>query len=271
MAKRRPHDVVRVVMTDHLIRRRPGGPELLAPREESVPTLVDVELTDPERAPEGALGEMYRAVAVQRAGGNASAVGHLGKMLNAVRPPEVEPYIDFGKGLLQLGRLEEAERTFRVVLERHGATARAEEWRGIALYRLGRVDEAIAAVRRAVERDPQRTADAWYNLGVFLNGEGRHEEALECLREAVAARPVMAPVWYHLGLAQNGLGRPDDAIASFRKALEVDPAYDSPYLHLGETLIAQGRRAEALRYWRHGAKFALQPESIVAALESAGE
>jgi tetratricopeptide (TPR) repeat protein len=81
----------------------------------------------------------------------------------------------------------------------------------------------------------------------------------------------MAPVWYHLGLAQNGLGRPDDAIASFRKALEVDPAYDSPYLHLGETLIAQGRRAEALRYWRHGAKFALQPESIVAALESAGE
>lgn len=271
MAQHRPQDVVQVVMTDHLIRRRPGGPELLAPREESVPVLVDVELTDEARAPEGALGEMYRAVAVQRAGGNASAIEHLGRMLEAVRPPEAEPYLDLGKGLLQLGRYEEAERTLRFVLERHGATARAEEWRGIALYRLGRVEEAIAALRRVVEKDPGRTADAWHNLGVTLKGAGREEEALACLEKAVAARPVMAPAWYQLGQVQLGLGRPDDAVASFQEALRVDPNHEASYLVLGDTLLARGRKEEALRYWRHGAKFASGTEAIAAALEAASE
>ncbi|HEY4588957.1 MAG TPA: hypothetical protein VII86_07005, partial [Thermoanaerobaculia bacterium] len=49
MPKRRPRDVVHVVMTDHRIRRQPGGPELVAPLAESDPVLTGVEVLEPKR------------------------------------------------------------------------------------------------------------------------------------------------------------------------------------------------------------------------------
>ena len=42
MPKRRTQDVVHVAVTDHLIRRQPGGPELLAPLRETEPRLAEV-------------------------------------------------------------------------------------------------------------------------------------------------------------------------------------------------------------------------------------
>lgn len=63
MPKRRTQDVVHVLMTDHRIRRFPGGEELVAPLEESDPTIRDVQLTEPESVEGIAVRELYRAVA----------------------------------------------------------------------------------------------------------------------------------------------------------------------------------------------------------------
>ncbi|MEE8169623.1 MAG: hypothetical protein V3T70_03665, partial [Phycisphaerae bacterium] len=94
MPQRRPQDVVHVAsVTDHRIQRRPGGSELLAPLEEEDLFLDQIELAENERAPRGALGQVYRAVGAMRFG-DVSAVGRLARMLAAAPTPEIDPYLD---------------------------------------------------------------------------------------------------------------------------------------------------------------------------------
>jgi Flp pilus assembly protein TadD len=233
MSRRRTQDVVHVVMTDHLIRRRPGGPELLAPRQESAPVLVDVEILDRERGSRGALAEVYRAIAVLRASASPSAVDHLAKMLPAAAPPQIDPYLDLAKAQISLHRFADAERTLLGVLARWPGHPLAREWLALARFQLGREDAAVAELRELVREHPGR-AEPWFNLGLFLTRAGELEEALDCLRRALAARPNMAPAWYYAGVVSGALGRPDDAAAGYRRALEIDPNHDRARLALGE-------------------------------------
>jgi tetratricopeptide (TPR) repeat protein len=48
--------------------------------------------------------------------------------------------------------------------------------RGELLWRLERYDEALEALDRAIQLDPD-LADAWYNRGEALKAQGRDEEA----------------------------------------------------------------------------------------------
>ncbi len=57
---------------------------------------------------------------------------------------------------------------------------------------------------------------------------GRLDEAVACLREALALRPNHAATYSNLGegLCQQGLW--DDALACYRKALDLDPGLELP-------------------------------------------
>ena len=55
---------------------------------------------------------------------------------------------------------------------------------GVALYRKGRVDEAIGHFQQAVNLDPNYAA-AHANLGVPLRARGRLAEAIDHLQQAV--------------------------------------------------------------------------------------
>lgn len=266
MPKRRTQDVVHVVMTDHKIQRRSGGPELLAPLAEREPALTGVKLLEPERGPKGALGDVYRAAAVVRAGGGgAEAVDYLEKKLAEARPEDVEPWLDLAHGQLRIGRHADAERTLTTVLARSPRHPQALEWLALARIGQGKPDEALPMLRRLVDLYPGRI-EAEFNLGRLLMLRGLPAEAEHHLERAVTARPTMVAAWHSLGEVRLTLGRTDEALACWRKALEIDPAYTSAYLSLGKALLAKGDRAEALRYLRHGARWAAQPDQVNAAL-----
>lgn len=270
MPKRRTEDVVHVAMTDHLIRRAPGGPELLAPRAEAEPVLTGVHLLDKRDAP-GALGEVYRATAVVRVASTAEAVDYLARMLETTRPAAPEPWLDLAQGLLRRRRFADAERALSTVLERRPDDPLALEWLALARTGQGKMDEAIDILRRVVTSGSGR-ADAEYNLGRLLAARGRPAEAEEHLSRAVAARPNLQVAWYHLGEIRAALGRKEEALPCWRRALEIDPTHTASYLSLGKTLLAGGNpgdRAEALRWLRHGARAAAQRDQVAAALQEA--
>ncbi len=236
MQARRTDDVVHVVMTDHRIRRTPADPAvLLAPKQESTPALVGVELADPGRAPSGALGEAYRAVAVLRTGSvGPSAVDHLASSLAQL--PQggrdlVEPWFDLAKGQLALHRWEDAEATLRGLLARPegpgapGAPARdlAHEWLGITLAGQGKTDAAEAELRPLLEREPDRP-ELWFNLGRIVLGQDRPEEAVPLLRRAVELRPNFETAWLHLGRALARLDRREEAVTALERCLAIDPS-----------------------------------------------
>jgi len=266
MPKRRTQDVVNVVMTDHLIQRHPASKEeRLAPLKESVPIIVDAMFPDPAQAPPGALGEVYRVVAIFRAGGGAHVVDRLGTMLDKAKPPELQPYFDLANGQLSTRRYADAEKTLNFILAKAPDNSLAHEWLGIAYIRLNQKDKAIEAFDKSLKGKNPR-AEAYYNLGRLLFATGNFQKAVENFNQALKINPTLAPAWYYLGNAQGALNQHEKAIQSYKRALEISPSYTNAYLELGRLLIIKGDRSEALRYWRHGAKVAANPKPINKAL-----
>ena len=225
MPRRRTQDVVHVVMTDHFIRRKPGGPELVAKLEEREPDPESVEFLEPARAPSGALGELYRLVPFVRAhgGANAAEVKRLEELLAVVKPAEIEPYLDLASGQLRQRRYAELEKTANTILERAPGHGLALEWLGVARAgQSGNRDEAIRLIEESLKRDPRPEAE--FNLGLFLFGAGRTAEAITHYERALASRPNFVAAWLRLGEAQRASGDNAKAMESFRRVLAIDPS-----------------------------------------------
>jgi Flp pilus assembly protein TadD len=89
------------------------------------------------------------------------------------------------------------------------------------------------------------------NLGSALQTEGRLDEAVPLLRQAVAARPDHAPARNNLATALRAAGHVDEAIAEFEETLRRQPAYVDAEYNLATTLLAAGRTAEAIDHLGH--------------------
>jgi tetratricopeptide (TPR) repeat protein len=83
--------------------------------------------------------------------------------------------------------------------------------RGRLLHALGRIDEAERVYRHGLE---SCGADAllWFNLGVLLEDSGRARAALEAYQSAVGADPSFADGHYNLARLYEQLGKTQHAI-----------------------------------------------------------
>jgi Flp pilus assembly protein TadD len=266
MPKRRTQDVVEVVMTDHLIRRHPGGPELLAPLEQQSPMIVDVMPLDQERAPAGRWLEVYRTVAVLRAAPIVTAIDHLEELLDMVAPMRLTPSLELGRAQLTGGRYAEARVTLENVVRIWPETAKAHDWLGVALVRLGSTDEALASFSRAIDLSPD-SPEAHFNKGRTLVTADRPDEALVHLERATRLRPNLAVAWLYLGRTYDQLGRTADAKRCFKRVLAVEPAYGQAYLDLARLLVALDQPEAARRSLRQGARLVPNPKAITEELE----
>jgi tetratricopeptide (TPR) repeat protein len=93
---------------------------------------------------------------------------------------------------------------------------------GFCLKEMGRYEEAIRVLGRAVELDADES-ELFNLLGFCFYKTARHAEAVDCFRRAVELDPRSAID--HANLARNlkELGRNEEAIASYRRALALDP------------------------------------------------
>lgn len=235
MPKRRTQDVVHVVMTDHFIRRRPGGAELLAPRDEREPAIEQVEAGDP----------LSRAVALVRAtgGAHAPAAKALEELVNASRPAEIEPWLDLASAQLRQRRWEALERTTTEILRRDPKQELGLEWRAIA--RAARTGDTEEVIRQL---DALDRPEAVFNAGLFLSGRGRTAEAMIRYERALSMRPNFSAAWFRLGQAREECGDLAGAVDAFRRTLEIEPSHARTLTAIVDTLRAMGNDAEAQRY-----------------------
>jgi len=235
MPKRRPQDVVNTVMTDHFIRRTPGGPELLAMREEREPALTGVKSTD----------ELYDVAALVRAtgGANAGSVRRLEQLLRERKPAEIEPYLDLASALLRQRRWKDLDGLTTAILERDPKLELALEWRAIARAALTRDTSEAIRVLSTLQRP-----EAAFNAGVFLAGRGEMKAAIAMYERALAARPNFAAAWHRLGEARRDCGDTLGAIDAFRRALEIEPSHVRAREAIVSAWRAMGNEEEAERY-----------------------
>ena len=113
---------------------------------------------------------------------------------------------------------------------------------------LGRLDEAVAAFRRALELKPD-FVKSHNNLGNAFVDLGRLEEALASYRQAVARDPGYAEAHNNLGIALRLQGRGAEAEISCRRALEINPDFPAAIALLAELQSDKGQFATAPSFW----------------------
>ncbi len=112
-------------------------------------------------------------------------------MPDRAAPDPVEAQVRQGLGWLRGHLLNHAEITFRRVLAAAPEHALARRLHGIALYKLGRRDEGIAAIAAGAGQEAGN-ARAWADLAVALRDDGRGEAADEAYARALAAQSAGA-------------------------------------------------------------------------------
>jgi tetratricopeptide (TPR) repeat protein len=159
-----------------------------------------------------------------------------------------------------LDRLDEAEAILEAAAESGGGTP--EVYVELSNLRLGqeRPEEAVWALRAALELRPDLPL-ALNNLAyVLAEGEGPFEEAVALAERAVDADPENVAFLDTLGWALHRAGRDEEALAVLRLALAAGGGSD-PVIreHLGDVHRVLGaERAAALSYRR---ALGLRPEA----------
>jgi len=117
--------------------------------------------------------------------------------------------------------------------------------KGGSLNSLGKYEEAITCLDRALAIDPQM-APAWGNKGCSLASLGRRDEALRCFDQALAINPLDAIVLFNKGLSLAVLGRRKEAIECYDQSLAIDTRFVKAWSSKGNELNKLGRKNEGL-------------------------
>ncbi len=100
-------------------------------------------------------------------------------------------------------------------------SARAQTWLGLLAKQQGDREEARLRFQRALEVNPQEVT-ALINLAIQEGEAGRLAVAERLLREAVQRRPEKAEAWANLAVALELQGRREEALESSEKARRLD-------------------------------------------------
>jgi predicted O-linked N-acetylglucosamine transferase (SPINDLY family) len=149
------------------------------------------------------------------------------------------------------GRLNEAERLYRLVCAADPKNARALHLLGVVAHQLGRPN-AAEFVGRAIALRPN-VAETNNDLGVILAARGMLGEAAAAFEQAVRLKPDYAEAQgnllaalQQLARASHELGRLDEALAHCQRAVELRPEASGARNNLGTVLRDLGRDDEAL-------------------------
>jgi Tfp pilus assembly protein PilF len=123
------------------------------------------------------------------------------------------------------GELDRAVELYRSSLEAH-PTAEAHTFLGWTYHFQGKVDDAIAECKRAIEVDPD-FGNPYNDIGSYLIQLGRPDEAIPWLERAIAA-PRYDPrhfPYFNLGRAYLAKGDIRRARNYFQESLRIQPDY----------------------------------------------
>ena len=124
-----------------------------------------------------------------------------------------------------IGKYEKAIEFFSRSIDLY-PTAEAYTFRGWSFSELGRIEEAIAECKMAIEVDPDY-GNPYNDIGVYLIGLDRPEEAISWLQKAIEAKRYCCYQFPHFNLGRVLLmqGRVSEARQSLARSLSHDPDY----------------------------------------------
>jgi len=133
--------------------------------------------------------------------------------------------------------------------------------RGIWNHQNGRLQEAERLYRQVLEQD-EKNADALHLLGIVHHQRGDHSRAVDLIEQAIASQPNQAAFHCNIAEAYRSLRQLDKAVASCREALRINPQYPEALSNLGLALLESGEAEKAANYFEEATS--LQPNFAMA-------
>jgi tetratricopeptide (TPR) repeat protein len=168
---------------------------------------------------------LERVHALVELGEHEAALGELDALGDAGLTDEL--LVERGNVLSLGGRDEEAIAAFREVLEREpeeDVAIRCRVLLGLSLKRLSLYDEALAIYHRLLETVPDSMlVEVTGNLATVLLAKGDAEEAVSRLKPLATAHPERPELWGNLAFGYRDLGEFDEAVAAFQRCIAAAP------------------------------------------------
>ena len=170
----------------------------------------------------------------------------------AARPDDWLAYNTLGAFFLARGRWQDAAGAFTRVMALTPDNTRGYNNLGATYFRMGRKDEAAAMWERSTAIRP--TFAAASNLGSYYYGRGRYADAARVFGKAVTLAPKDRRVWRNLGTAlywaPGERGRATEAYETALRLADderrVNPRQPALLAEMADSYSMLGRRDEAL-------------------------
>ena len=175
--------------------------------------------------------------------------------------PDAEQLATLGASYADANRCQDAIVVLDRAVQRDSMSWRAHHELGGALFKCGRLSEAIDQLRTAARLRPTESV-IQFNLGKALATAGSSEAARVALMRAIALNPQFAEAHDELGVLLFAAGRTQDAIRSLRKAVELSDESAAAHSDLGGALAQAGQIAEAIAHLQRA--LALDPDNAAA-------
>jgi tetratricopeptide (TPR) repeat protein len=103
---------------------------------------------------------------------------------------------------------------------------------------LGKSEEAIAAVEKAMEQNPNDVALMQVEANVYYE-MGNMERYKEIMEKVVEQDPNNSALYYNLGISSSKLGDSEAAIGYFKKAAEIDPKNTDAKINIAAEILKE--------------------------------
>ena len=134
--------------------------------------------------------------------------------------------------------------------------------KGLALYHLGKHEEAINQYDKILDLEPNHV-NTLINKGLALDHLGNFEEALVYYDKALEIEPNNSLAMNNKGVTLDELGKHEEALVYIDKALEIDPNSIAYLDSKGDALANLGRYEEAMIYYDKVLEIDMNDEEVL--------
>jgi tetratricopeptide (TPR) repeat protein len=132
--------------------------------------------------------------------------------------------------------------------QEHPRSARAFLLLGRTQFYLEHDEEALAALNRSIELDPQ-APEAWFFRALLFAYGRKAELALSDFEKATQLDPTQPRYWLELGRHSERFGNSSRARAAFERVVALDPKSAAGWFALGSLASDAGEHAKAAELW----------------------
>jgi tetratricopeptide (TPR) repeat protein len=170
---------------------------------------------------------------------------------------------DYGPAYYQLGllhkrdgRLDEAQAMFEKAIDAHDTDYAAAYYELGLIYKRDNPPKAEEMFAQAIQKADH--AGAYYELGLIYKQQGKHSNAGDMFRQAVAAKADNPGAYYELASIYKREGLVDEAISAYTQATKLDRKFAPAYYQLGVIFLENRQLSDAFKMLSQAVK--LRPD-----------